>query len=72
LIFTTRSRTGLGIGLLFAGFRLIDAGNHRLVLVVAGLAAMVLGAIQIVGAYMHRDGMNQPDDPFASPPDEPG
>jgi hypothetical protein len=69
VIFTTRSRTGLGIGGLVFGFLLADGSNHRLVPLVAGLAAMALGGFQIVSAYRHRDVTNEPDDPFASPPD---
>jgi hypothetical protein len=36
MIFMSRSRVGLGVGLLVAGLLLIDAGNGRLIPVLAG------------------------------------
>jgi hypothetical protein len=69
MIFTSRSRVGLGVGLLVAGLLLIDAGNGRLIPVLASLAAMVLGATLIVNPNRRRSTTDKPDDPFASPPD---
>ena len=71
MIFTTRSRTGLGIGLLVSGLLLIDSSDNRLVLAILGLLLMALGAFQIVRAYQIRDTEDKPDDPFASPTDGP-
>ena len=71
MIFTTRSRTGLGIGLLVSGLLLIDSSDNRFVLAILGVLVMALGAFQIVRAYQIRDTTDEPDDPFASPTDGP-
>lgn len=55
MIFTTRSRTGLGIGLLVSGLLLIDSSDNRFVLAILGVLVMALGAFQIVRAYQIRD-----------------
>jgi hypothetical protein len=71
LIFTTRSRRGLGIGLLVSGLLLLASGDNHWMLVVLGVLVIVLGYIQIVRAYRVRDSEDQPEDPFASPTDGP-
>ncbi len=72
MIFTTRSRSGLGIGLLVSGLILLGSSDNGWMLMVLGVLVIVLGYIQIVRTYRIRDTEDQPDDPFASPPSDAG
>jgi len=72
LIFTTRSRSRLGIGLLVSGLLLLGSSDNRWLLVVLGALLMAFGALQIVRTHRVRDTTDEPDDLFASPPSDAG